>query len=307
MSKITKSVVNGVVKNLILPGDDYRLVIVNLLDTQFLEHTISFFKKVAEAKIENIDINIDWYRENFVDESLSKKDIALNAGINIKTINNMYGSTKREVVVCTANKHYENLKNLVEQLIDEENGVNVTLAIKIGKVSVELNINESLIVINALSVHRASMRGGIWSSIGKRAEKILMLTLCKLYSVEKKNWSVIQKKEDGHGTFDREIDFFLVKDKQRYKCEVKLMGKGNPEVADSAFARHSQIFVADTLSHTNIKQFESRNVHWVALKHPAGYKNFEKILTSLDIPHKKFDGNLEQEVDNILSNIDDFD
>ena len=48
-----------------------------------------------------------------------------------------------------------------------------------------------------------------------------------------------------YGDFEREIDFFLKENGKIHKCEVKLMGKGNPESADAFIARESNIFVAD--------------------------------------------------------------
>ena len=45
------------------------------------------------------------------------------------------------------------------------------LAYKLNDVSIDLNINETLIVINALAVKRAALRGGLWSTAGKRVEK----------------------------------------------------------------------------------------------------------------------------------------
>jgi len=62
------------------------------------------------------------------------------------------------------------------------------LTIKFKGVSVDLNINESLIVINSLAVKRAALRGGLWSTAGKRVEKPLMQTLCKLYDVPNENY-----------------------------------------------------------------------------------------------------------------------
>ena len=55
-------------------------------------------------------------------------------------------------------------------------------------VSVDLNVSESLIVINTLAVKRAALRGGLWSTVGKSVEKYLMLTLCKLYQVPETNY-----------------------------------------------------------------------------------------------------------------------
>lgn len=83
-----------------------------------------------------------------------------------------------------------------------------------------------------------------------------MLTLCKLYQVADENYAVTlkgTKKEIDETSFEREIDFYFKEGKNEYKCEVKLMGKGNPESADAAIARGSRVFVADKLSDTNKK------------------------------------------------------
>ena len=148
------------------------------------------------------------------------------------------------------------------------------------------------------------MRGGVWSSAGKRSEKMLMKTLCKLYSVDDSNWDVVQISSDGKATFEREIDFFLLQGNNRHKCEVKLMGKGNPESADAVIARDSKIFIADTLSDTNTRQLDDLCVLWVALKRPNGYQRFEHVLTKLGISHKKPTGNLAAKIDQILEDIE---
>ncbi len=159
-------------------------------------------------------------------------------------------------------------------------------------VSVELNISESLIVINTLAVKRAALRGGLWSTAGKRVEKPLMQTLCKLYGVSDANYAVKLKGNDDieESSFEREIDFYLIEGTNNHKCEVKLMGKGNPESADAVIARDSKVFVADKLSDTNKKQLDSLNVNWVELRNDNGYKKFGEVLTNLNVP---FTGNGE--------------
>lgn len=84
---------NEVVKNIIhklIKGQDYRIEIVNLIDAIFLQYAIDFFKKVIESKLKNEKLTIDWYKKELLNSRLSKEEIAINAGLNIKTINNMY-------------------------------------------------------------------------------------------------------------------------------------------------------------------------------------------------------------------------
>jgi hypothetical protein len=132
------------------------------------------------------------------------------------------------------------------------------------------------------------LRGGLWSTAGKKVEKPLMLTLCKLYQVADENYSVKLKgtnKEVDETTFEREIDFYLINGNNQYKCEVKLMGKGNPESADAVIARDSRVFVANKLSDMNKRQLNSLKVDWVELRSENGFQKFAKVLDALKIAH----------------------
>jgi len=106
---------------------------------------------------------------------------------------------------------------------------------------------------------------------------------------------------DNDVDFEREIDFYLYNPakKEEYKCEVKLMGRGNPESADAVIARDSKVFVADKLSDTNKKQLNSLRIEWVELRNEEGFRKFAEVLNNLGIPHTK----LERDVDNNLENI----
>jgi len=151
-------------------------------------------------------------------------------------------------------------------------------------------------VINALAVKRAAIRGSAWSTAGKKVEKLLMIALCQLFNVPPEHFTQKQKPKS-----KREVDFYLTNGDKKYRCEVKLMGAGNPESADAIFARESNVFVADKLSDANKEQAEEADIKWVELRSPNGYKRFTEVLTQLGIPHKKFDGDLEKTLDKILN------
>lgn len=188
--------------------------------------------------------------------------------------------------------------------VETERDLELTLTIKFKGVSVDLNVSESLIVINTLAVKRAELRGGLWSTAGKRVEKPLMQTLCKLYGVSDKNYALkIKGKEIAEDDFEREIDFYLVEGKNRHKCEVKLMGRGNPESADAVIARASKVFVADKLSETNKKQLNSRRVEWVELRSDGGFKRFGTVLNKLKIPHSKLPDNIDKKLEAVFREI----
>jgi len=294
---LTDQVVKNIIKRLI-KGQDYRIEVVALINAEFLQFAIDFFKKVIEAKLANKDVTIDWYKATFLSSKLSSEDIAINSGLNKKTITNMYNSATKEIVIDASNEHYDILYQSISTLIENQPDIDLSLTIKFSGVSVELNINESLIVINTLAVKRAALRGGLWSTAGKRVEKYLMATLCKIYSVPFEHFD--QSKIPASM---REVDFYLIKNGKYYRCEVKMMGRGNPESADAIFARESDVFVADKLSDLNKQQADMLNVKWVELRNEVGYKRFAKVLTEIGIPHTNFQGDLDAHLDTILNDL----
>ena len=305
---VPKPIIKRIIHNLI-HGEDYRVEVVELINAEFFQYAVEFFKKVVDAKLANQNIDGDWYKREFLNTDLSSEDIAINAGLNKKTISNMYNTANREVVIEASNLHYDHLQEIIQALLESQDGLDITLTIKFNDVSVDLTINESLIVINTLAVKRAALRGGLWSAAGKGVEGPLMLTLCKLFGVDEKNYDAISKgdvdtgEEDEELVFTREIDFFLINKDKRYKCEVKLMGKGNPESADAVIARDSSVFIADKLSETNRRQLNQRKVEWVELRSDVGYKKFDNILSSLKIPHKDFKGELDVRLEEVFTEL----
>lgn len=300
---ITEQVAKNIIKKL-LKGEDYRIEIVTLIDAEFLQFVVDFFKKVVDAKFKNQDITIDWYKKEFLNSKLPTNDIAINSGLNKKTIHNMFNSSTREIVIDASDEHYDLLYESIKNLVDTEHDLELTLTIKFKGVSVDLNVSESLIVINTLAVKRAAIRGGSWSTAGKRVEKPLMQTLCKLYRVSDKNYALkIKGKKLEEDEFEREIDFYLIEGKSQYKCEVKLMGIGNPESADAVIARDSKVFVADKLSDTNKKQLTSLNMEWVELRSDGGFKRFETVLDHLKIPHGKLSESMDKGLETAFKEI----
>jgi len=173
---MTMTLTEQVAKNIIhklLHGEDYRIEIVTLINAEFLQYTVDFFKKVIDAKLKNKNISVDWYKKEFLDANLPAEDIAINSGLNKKTISNMYNSATKEIVIEASNEHYDTLYQTIQTLVDGEEGLNITLTLKFNSVSVDLNVAESLIVINTLAVKRSALRGGLWSTAGKRVEKTI--------------------------------------------------------------------------------------------------------------------------------------
>jgi len=302
--RVESEVVKKIIRKL-LAGEDYRIEVVLLLDANFLQYAIDFFGKVAQAKLKRQNISVDWYKKEFLNPNLSKEDIAINSGLNMKTISNMRNSATREIVLSESLLHYEQLFQTLNELAEADSSFELKITIRINDVGVDLSLSESLIVINTIAVKRAALRGGLWSSAGKRVEKPLMETMCKIFQVPVENFSA---KMDPNarpldGEYEREIDFYLRSNGDEFKCEVKLMGRGNPEGADAVIARHSKIFVADKLSASNIRQLDSLNIQWVELRSEEGFRRFGKILDALQIPNIKPGENISILLEEILGEL----
>jgi hypothetical protein len=300
---LTNEAAKNIVRKLI-KGQDYRMEIVSLINTEFLQFTIEFFKKVIDAKLQHKDITADWYKEYFLNPNLPSNEIAINSGLNKKTIHNMYNSSTKSIIIDASTEHYEILYQNIQKLVESEPELELTLTIKLKGIAVDLTISESLIVINTLAVKRAELRGGAWSTAGKQVEKVLMLTLCKLYSVDNEHYET-KFTRDPSKAVDREIDFYLKNGCEKYCCEVKLMGQGNPESADAIFARKSDVFIADKLSEQNKSQADNLNIHWVELHSNEGYKRFKIALDKFKIPYKEYNVNLDIKLNEIFKDIFD--
>lgn len=273
----------------LISGKDYREEVINAINIEFLDFALEFFKKILNAKMNDTNINLDWYKKNFINNNKIKPDdAAIFAGMNKKTVSNIYGSATKEIMINVANSNIDYLESILKSLGNETDNIGISIKISYKNISVELNLSESLLVINALATKKIALRGGAWSSIGKRVEKPLMLELCRLCEVPKDFINSDIFKKNGELDFDREVDFKLFnKDKSKiYRVEVKLMGKGNPESADAVIARDTNIFIADTLSLQNKNQLKSLNIEFLELKNNRNsLADFKKILNKLEIPN----------------------
>ena len=80
---LTEQVAKNIIKKL-LKGKDYRIEVVSLINAEFLQFSIDFFKKIVEAKLNNEDITSNWYKNEFLNPKLSKEEIVINSGLNMK-------------------------------------------------------------------------------------------------------------------------------------------------------------------------------------------------------------------------------
>lgn len=102
MMSFESKVIDATIDKLI-NGQDYRSEVVNAINVQFLDFSISFFKDIIQAKLDCQTIDLDWYKQKFItNTNLTSDDIAIYAGMNKKTITNMHGSATRQIVLNVA-------------------------------------------------------------------------------------------------------------------------------------------------------------------------------------------------------------
>ncbi len=287
MMSFEREIINSTVEKL-LKGEDYREEVVNAINISFLDFSLEFLQRIAQAKRDADSTDLEWYKKAFINNSRLKTDeIAIFSGMNKKTITNIYGTAGKETVVDVANTNFNYSAGLIgslERNDSEEFGITVQIQDQNGPVS--LSFTESLLVMNALATKKIAIRGGAWSSIGKKVEKPLVTKLCKLCKVPKEYIDASVFKKDGTLDFDREVDYKIYsRNKKPYRVEVKLMGKGNPESADATVARDTDLLIADTLSRQTKNQLASRNVEFLELKNNRKIiPEFKAILKRLDVP-----------------------
>ena len=297
-------IINDTVENLI-NGRDYRENIIQAINAEFLDFSMAFFKKIVEAKKNDTSIDYSWYKTHFLSEKSNTIDeIIINSGLNRKTISNMYGTANKETALRVSIDNFDYIIEALQELENNaDNDIDIVMEVSHGDDTVGLNLTESMLVINALATKKIQLRGGAWSSIGKRVEKPIVDRLCAMSGVPKANIDNSTFKKDKTKGVDREVDYKLLgRDGQVYRIEVKLMGKGNPESADATIARDSNIFIADTLSEQNKNQLKELGIQYVELKGNAdSLADFKKVLDELDIPHSDKAALLEYSIELIKS------
>ena len=285
---VTGLIIKNIIRKL-LTGQDYRSEVLTLIDAEFLQFVVDFFKQIVKAKLNKESVTADWYTEEFLSSnSLSNSEVFVYSGTDTTTILN-----SQQIVLDTILKYHDALSDAFNSL---GNNLDMAFTIKFRGVSFGLNLNECLILFNTLAFKRSTLQDRLWSETSKQVEKPLMATLCALFQVPQKYYD-----QGNLPDSQRESDFYLFDDTGKgFPCEVKLMGKGNPESADAVYARNSRVLVANTLSDLNKEQMDENGIFWVELKDTDDYKRFEHALNALSIPCKPFVGDLQGALDKIL-------
>ena len=291
-----------VIRRLIENGEDHRLAVEELINRRFFEWAVDFLRQVTAAKRLSDDTGAaDWYSSVFLAHGVEKENISAYGAIPIKMVSNVYRSTKYEVVVDAARRNHSAMQRTLEELAALQDVQQVGLSVRVGDAAAALTLEESMVVLNALAVKRAHIRGSSWASLGTRAEVPLMETLCALFSVSKQYWRIGEPDDARH-----QVDFMLQRHGVQYRCEVKLMGRGNPEGFKAALVNDARLLVADRLSDQAITTLGKNKVAWVALGKPNGYRRFGDVLDSFNIPRKEPRSltQLNDILDDVLAEID---
>ena len=274
---IDRDALHLVLRRLILDGENHRRALFQEINRRFLDYAFDYFEAVAAAKA---DSGSDWYAEFLQEPGVPVRDRAVRGGLPLKTITNIHGKTSPQVVIAEASSNLVHLHHLISTLRAERGQPSHVATLTVGERELPLTLEESLVVINSLAVKRAQISGGLWSSIGKRVEGPLMLVLCRMFDVSDENWSKVPPK-----VYPHEIDFVLQSPGRRCLCEVKMVGRGNPESAKAAPAHGAGLLVADWLSDQQRGVLNGEGIAWVSLADKDGWLRFGRVLDEYDIPH----------------------
>lgn len=280
----------------ILTNADSNSVLHLRNKSEFGWFCMQYFKEIAYYKVSALDLRDREPQTAFSVEDDEDDVIILNPAPSVEVA----PIPENRVIAEVSIAYPEELPETVAVLLrSDRSAIEYRPILKRNGVGLHLSLDELLIVLDTLAAKHAEIRGGAWSGLGKRLELPLMLTLAKLYQVPSSYYA-------GKGLTgeNREVDFhFLSRSGDQFFCEVKLMGKGNPESADSTIARRSNIFIAQTLSDKNKSQLTNRGHHWVELGAPEGYKRIHTVFTYLDIPCAEFTSDLDAALDEIIPQV----
>ena len=259
----------------------------------FSAFCLQFFKEIAYLKADGVDLRD---RTPYADYALYTDyddSVILSPAPSVEVAPRPAKPVAAEVPIAYPEELPEKVSLLLRR---DRSAVEYRVLLKCSDIGLRMSLEESLIVLNTLAAKHAEIRGGAWSGLGKRLELPLMLTLAKLFQIPRDCYS-------GKGLTgeSREVDFhFINRAGDQFYCEVKLMGKGNPESADSTIARRSNIFIAHTLSERNKSQLTNRGHHWVELGANAGYQRMHTVFDYLGVPCAPFAGDLDAALDDII-------
>lgn len=250
----------------ILEGKDYRPFVLATINKRFVDNAYTLLEKVYNAK--KADKDIDWWITNLIERGKDKKEILWCGGLNNKTVFNMMGTATREVCIELSRQNIKALELLIREFT-ESTLPKILVSILFKDDKVELNELESLILINAIASMKLSVQGGAWSEVGKKTEKGLLYVIFELLKVRSTQYVLVFEEMKKKGLVEnREIDGIVFSDdnKKTLQIELKLLGIGNPEIADEALARKVDLFLIDRLTPMMIEEARKLGIKVVELR-----------------------------------------
>lgn len=204
----------------------------------------------------------------------------LNAGINLKSAKAIY---------------HRNLAANKETIKDKQNALIALLTRSIiDDKQITFDFTQKLV---ALATKFTKIRGQVYSSIGKRLEKKILLYFCQKLNVPEQyyNDKRFQKNalKQAKNGYDREYDFlFYTKDKEKVPVQVKLTMKENSNLSDQALYERSPLFIVWELMPGVRAQLMQQKINFIELKNHRLQENTEKMRTLLKKLNVPFLNNL---------------
>ena len=290
----------------ILEGKDYRPFVLATINKRFVDTAYVLLERAYRAKKKNK--SIDWWLDNLIDKSKNKNEILWFGGLNEKTVKNMVGTARRKVCIELGKENIRSLELLIKEFTGGE-VPRMLVSIIFGNDKVELNELESLILVNALAAMKLSIQGGAWSEVGKKTEKQLLYTVFELLGIKTSQYVLVFEEMRKKGLVqNREIDGIVFSDdgKKALQVELKLLGIGNPEIADEALARKVDLFLIDRLTPMMIAEAAKIGVTVVEMRGEGALDRIWEFFNSNNVSViRPGEVNFEDTVPEILSKYDE--
>jgi hypothetical protein len=286
----------------ILEGQDYRPFVLATINKRFVDTANMLLERVHHAKKENR--SIDWWLNNLIDKSINKNEILWFGGLNAKTVTNMMGTSKKEVCIELGKQNIRSLELLIKDFTDRD-VPRMLVSIILNNDKAELDEIESLILANTLAAMKLSVQGGAWSEVGKKTEKELLYTIFELLCIKPSQYVLVFEEMKKKGLVEnREIDGIVFSDdsKKALQIELKLLGIGNPEIADEALARKVDLFLIDRLTPMMMKEAAKIGMKVIELRSEEALNDIYEFLYSQNVSAiRPVKVNFEERVPKILS------
>lgn len=292
----------------ILTGQDYRTYVLATINKRFIDTAQELISEIFEYKRSGGN----WLEKLLEDTSQksgkeNKFKLLWFGGLNDKTVKNMTGGTStKEVCLDLGKKNMKALKLLLEKLETNENLYEIKIIIKKNDMQVELDNVESLFFINIISTMKLTIQGGAWSEVGKKTEKGLLFVIFKLLKIPDDDY-ILTTEGMKKIIKPREIDAIVFnKNKEPLIIELKLLGIGNPEIGDEAFARKVSLFLVDRLTDMMKQEAEKIGVKVIEFRQQNPlmeiYKFFESKNVNCGLPEEMTSEELRYKINEIMMN-----